>query len=151
MAKWRSLQALAVASAAVAALFASSGTAGATDGAGCPSDEVMCYGWSGNWNKDGGVISYFRGNAWDLNLDRYVGSGTGSGEAIGNNNGSLFVNALDRTRTIYYNPSVGGARPSGYNITYGFGVRTCNNHTGTTNWGVLPWYICNNARAHFAN
>lgn len=151
MGKKLSVRMFAVGAVALASVFATSGSAGATDGAGCPSDEVMCYGWSGNWNKDGGAISYFRGNAWDLNLDRYQGSGTGSGQQIGNNDGSLFVNALDRTRTIYYNPSVGGARPSGYNITYGFGVRTCNNHTGTTDWGVLPWYICNNARAHFVN
>ncbi|MEU5261178.1 hypothetical protein [Amycolatopsis sp. NPDC021455] len=133
------------------------GTAQATDGAGCP-DEAVCYGWSRNWDRpDGGrygAISYFAdGNneACDLKLDPYLGSGAGSGTAIGNNNGSLMVNKLNHTVTFYYSPAASGCRrPGGYSQTYGFGVRTCNSNPDT-DWGVLPWYLCNNTRSHFVN
>ncbi|GHH94645.1 hypothetical protein GCM10017779_51020 [Streptomyces capillispiralis] len=47
----------------------SSGSVGATDGAGCPRDEVTRYGRNGNRNEDAGAISAiscFRGDVRDL-------------------------------------------------------------------------------------
>ncbi|MFD9894670.1 hypothetical protein ACFWY9_35435 [Amycolatopsis sp. NPDC059027] len=134
------------------------GTASATDGAGCPSAETTCYGWSKNWNRPDkgqyGAISYFAdGNneACDLKLDPYLGGGAGSGTPIGNNDGSLMVNKLDHSVTFYYRPSASGCRrPGSYSTTYGFGVRTCLSNPDT-DWGVLPWYLCNNTRSHFVN
>jgi len=137
----------------------SNSTASATDDAGCTNqDETMCYGWSRNWTRpdfgQNGAISLFvEGNneACDLNLDPYLGGGAGSGQAIGNNDGSLMVNKLDHTVTVYYNPSTGGCgRPGGYSMLYGFGVEACLANSGT-DWGVLPWFLCNNARSHFVN
>jgi hypothetical protein len=136
----------------------STSTASATDGPGCPSDETTCYGWSRNWDRKDlgrfGAISYFAaGNneACDLKLDPFLGDGAGSGTPIGNANGSLMVNKIDHTVTFYYRPSASGCRrPGGYSATYGFGVRTCLANPGT-DWGVLPWYLCNNTRSHFVN